>query len=74
MDKFLDKMTQKNMKQKFKQDDYEPDEAELMLNRTMEEPFNMSSSVFDRGTMEKETGINSEASVFDDKAIFHTFK
>lgn len=74
MDKYLDKMTQKNMKQRFKQDDYEPDEAEFMLNRTMEEPINMSLSVFDRGTMEKETGLNSEASVFDDKAIFRTSK
>lgn len=72
MDKFLDKMTQKNMKQNLKQADYEPDEAEFMLNRTMEEPINMSLSVFDRGTLEKEVGINSEASVFDEKAIFRT--
>ncbi|MEA5082566.1 MAG: hypothetical protein VB018_00265 [Lachnospiraceae bacterium] len=74
MDKYLDKMTQKNMKKSFKQDDYEPDEAEFMLNRTMDEPINMSLSVFDRGTLEKETGINSEASVFDGKAIFRTSK
>lgn len=50
------------------------DEMELTMERPVREPLNTAKNAFDGGLAKNFGGINTDPSVFDRTAVFHTSK
>ena len=67
-----DKLLEKELKKKEARPVFEePEDMELTIEKTMPEPFNGSPNIFDESAQKQFSGINTERSVFDKKAVFN---